>query len=183
MFKFNAKTISRIGILAALYVLLNLVSIKAGNIRITFASLPVVTSALLFGPEEAMLTALLGEFCNQLLTYGLTATTVLWLIPPAVRGLVVGLAAVRAWKGQRPLESRPAACYAVCFAGAVATTLSNTAALAADALIGGYYSRTVVFAQLGSRLISGLVVAGVIATVAMPLAVLLRRQGFVRRAA
>ena len=39
------------------------------------------------------------------------------------------------------------------------------------------------FAQLGSRLISGLVVAGVIATVAMPLAVLLRRQGFVRRAA
>ena len=71
----------------------------------------------------------------------------------------------------------------MCFAGAVATTLSNTAALAADALIGGYYSRTVVFAQLGSRLISGLVVAGVIATVAMPLAVLLRRQGFVRRAA
>ena len=69
MSKFNTKALCRIAMLAALYVLLNnTIAIKAGNLRITFASLPVVLSALLFGPVESALTALLGEFINQPLT-------------------------------------------------------------------------------------------------------------------
>lgn len=182
MSRFNTKTICRIGIMAALYVLLNMVSIKAGNLRITFASLPVVTTALLFGPVESVMVALLGEFINQLLGYGITVTTVLWVIPPAIRGLVVGLAAMGPRHTERPLESRPVVCYAACVAAALCTTVSNTLVMAIDALIYGYYSKAVVFADLAWRLASGMIIAVIIATVAMPLALLLRRQGFRRQA-
>ena len=83
-----------IGMLAALYLALNLVGFRAWSFHITFASLPVLVGALLFGPVEGMLIALIGEFFNQVLSYGITVTTVLWLIPPAVRGLTVGGAAL-----------------------------------------------------------------------------------------
>ena len=72
------------GMLAALYLALNLVGFRAWSFHVTFASLPVVVGALLFGPVEGMLIAFIGEFFNQLLSYGVTPTTALWLIPPAV---------------------------------------------------------------------------------------------------
>ena len=87
MSRFNTKSMCRIAVLAALYVPLAVfVAIQIGNVRISFGSLPVVVSALLFGPVEAVLVAGIGEFFKQLLTYGVTATTVLYLIPPALRG-------------------------------------------------------------------------------------------------
>lgn len=182
MSRFHPRTICRIGVMAALYVLLNMVSIKAGNLRITFASLPVVTAALLFGPLEAVLIALLGEFLNQLLGgYGITATTALWLLPPALRGLAVGACADAFHRSTgQTLEQRGVACYGVCVAAALLTTVSNTLVIAVDALIYGYYSPALVLGELAWRLFSGMVIAVVIATVAMPLAGLLRRQGAAR---
>lgn len=182
MSRFNTRALCRVAMLAALYVLLNnTIAIKAGNLRITFASLPVVVSALLFGPMESALTALLGEFINQLLGgYGITATTVLWLIPPAVRGVVIGLAALACRRTGRPLERRTALSYGICVLGALCTTLTNTAVIAADALIYGYYSRAYVFGELLYRLGSGVLIAVIVATAALPVAGLLRRQGLAR---
>ncbi len=178
--RFDTRSLCRMAILVALYVLLNMVSIRAGNLRITFASLPVVVSALLFGPLEAALVALFGELANQMLSYGFTATTVLWLIPPAVRGLAVGAAAVRLWRGGRPLESRPVAGYVVCCLAALATTVTNTLVIWLDSVLYGYYTPVYVFGDLAVRLATGLVAAVIVATVAMPLAGLLRRQGLAR---
>lgn len=176
----NILRLCRISVMVALYVLLNMVAVKAGNLRITFASLPVVVSALLFGPIEAVLAAFFGEFGSQLLSYGLAPTTVLWLIPPAVRGLVVGAAAGASWRTGRPLESRPWAGYAACILAALATTGANTLAIWADSLIYGYYSPAVVFGAIAVRLVTGIITAVIIATVALPLAGLLRRQGLAR---
>ena len=177
----NVLTLCRLSMLAALYVLLNMLSIRAGDLRITFASLPVTVCALLFGPGEAALTALMGEFINQLTgPYGITATLPLWLIPPAVRGLVIGGLALRARRAGRPLESRPAALYAVCAAAALATTVCNTGAMLADSLLFRYWFPGYALAQLGVRTVTGVLTAVVIASVAMPLAALLRRQRLVR---
>lgn len=180
--KINTRALCRVAMLAALYVLLNnTVAIKAGNLRITFSSLPVVLSALLFGPLESVLTAFVGEFINQLVSgYGITATTALWLIPPAVRGAVIGAAARRLRCTDRPLERRPALAYAVCVLAALCTTVSNTAVIALDAWIYGYYTRAYVFGELLYRLGSGVLIAVIVATVALPMAVLLRRQGLAR---
>ncbi len=182
MSKINTRALCRIAMLAALYVLLNnTIAIKAGNLRITFASLPVVLSALLFGPLESALTALVGEFINQLIGgYGITVTTGLWLIPPAVRGVVVGIAAMALRRTDRPLERRPVLGYVVCVLAALCTTVCNTAVIAVDAWVNHYYSRAYVFGELLYRLGSGVLIAVIVATAALPMAVLLRRQGLAR---
>ena len=182
MSKFNTRTLCRVAMLAALYVLLNnTIAIKAGNLRITFASLPVVLSALLFGPLESAVTALAGEFINQLIGgYGITATTALWLIPPAVRGVVIGMAAMALRRTDRPLERRPVLGYAVCVLAALCTTAANTAVIALDAWIYHYYDRAYVFGELIYRLGSGILIAVIVATVALPMSALLRRQGLAR---
>ena len=46
--------------------------------------------------DDEVTVAMVGEFFKQLLTYGLTYTTALYLVPPALRGLVVGLGAALA---------------------------------------------------------------------------------------
>lgn len=182
MSKINVKALCRVGIMAALYVLLTSLSIKAGNLRITFASLPVVVLALLYGPFEGAAVALIGEFLNQVLSYGFTVTTGLWLIPPAVRGVIIGLVAMRLWTSARPLESRPAVYYPVCIGAAVVTTICNTAIIWLDSHIYHYYTFAAVFGTAAARFVASMVTAVVISTIAMPLVRLLRRQGLVQKA-
>ena len=178
------NTIRRIcltGMLAALYLALNLVGFRAWSFHITFASLPVIVGGLLLGPVEGMLIAAIGEFFNQTLSYGVTPTTVLWLIPPAVRGLTVGWAALALRKGPRSLEERPVLCYGVCMAAALCTTAVNTLVMYLDSVIMGYYSFAYVFGSAALRIISGILTAVVVTTVAVPLVRLLRRQVILRR--
>ena len=176
--RFNTRTICRVAIMAALYVLLTMISVKMGNLHITFASLPVVVTAVLFGPVEACVTALMGEFLNQMLSYGFTATTVLWLIPPAVRGLIIGAAALRLMKSGRPMDSRPAVFYTACAGAAVCTTVCNTAVIWLDSVIYHYYTFAYVFGDMLVRFVTGMITAVLIATVAIPLVRFLRRQRF-----
>ena len=178
--RIKTQTLCRVAVMAALYVLLNMLSIQAGNLRITFASLPVVVCALLFGPGEAALTALLGEFLNQMLRYGFTATTALWVLPPAVRGLVIGLAARRLRQSARSLEARPLTCYGVCILAALCTTVSNTLVIWVDSVLYHYYTFAYVFGDLVLRILTGTATAVVIACVAMPVTLLLGRQRYIR---
>ena len=177
-----ARRICLTGMLAALDRALNMVGFRAWSFHITFASLPVVVGGLLFGPLEGMLIAAIGEFFNQTLSYGVTPTTVLWIIPPAVRGLMIGYAALALRKGPRSLEERPGLCYVVCMAVALCTTAVNTLVMYLDSVIMGYYSFAYVFGSAIVRIISGILTAVVVTTVAIPLVRLLRRQVILRRA-
>lgn len=178
MFKFNARRICWIAMLAALSFLLNMMQIQLpGNLRITFDSLPVVVAALLFGPVEATLAAMIGEFFTQLLSpYGITATTLLWLIPPALRGLTIGLVAWGLRGTDRPLHTRIPLCYGVCLAAGVLTTAANTAVIWLDSVLYGYYTFALVFGSALIRFASGMLTAVAITTVAIPLTAKLRQQ-------
>lgn len=177
MSRFNTKSMCRIAVLAALYVPLALfVSVQIGNVRISFGSLPVVISALLFGPVESILVAAIGEFFKQLLSYGVTATTVLYLIPPALRGAIIGVAVVLMWKRGVRLETRKISYYAVCICGAIFTTVGNTLVNWLDSVLYGYYSFAYVFGDFMYRGGAGILNAIAIATIALPLVTLLHRQ-------
>lgn len=52
---------------------------------------PLLLEQLYLGPLDGFLIGFFGSFLNQLLTFGLTPTTILWVIPAAVRGLLIGL--------------------------------------------------------------------------------------------
>ena len=168
-------------LLAAMYVPLSLyVAVQVGNVRISFGSLPVVVAALLFGPVDAVAAAMVGEFFKQLLTNGVTYTTVLYLIPPAIRGLVVGLGALGllSLRGQR-LEERRMLCYAVCIAAAVCTTLGNTLVNWLDSVLMGYYFPGLILGDFAWRLIVGMINAVVMSSLAIPLVKALRQRNVV----
>ena len=168
-------------LLAAMYVPLSLyVAVQVGNVRISFGSLPVVVAALLFGPVDAVAAAMVGEFFKQLLTYGVTYTTVLYLIPPALRGLVVGLGALGllSLRGRR-LEERRMLCYAVCIAAAVCTTLGNTLVNWLDSVLMGYYFPGLILGDFVWRLIVGMINAVVMSSLAIPLVKALRQRNVV----
>lgn len=177
MQKSRTQTLCLVGVLAALYVPLSIfVAVQMGNVRISFGSLPVVVCALLLGPVESVAAAMVGEFFKQLLTYGVTATTVLYLIPPALRGLNIGLAAMYVRRRGRPLEQRKLLCFAVCICAAVTTTFGNTMVNLLDSLIYGYYTPALIFGGAVYRFAVGMINSVIMAAIAMPLVTILRRQ-------
>ena len=174
-------TLCTLALLTAMMVLLTMtVSIQTPCFKLSFGSLPVVLAALLFGPLEGAVVAVLGEFLVQVLgPYGLMPTTIIWVWPPAIRALVVGgAAAVMRRRGTR-LESRPVTCYGVCAVGAVLTTIGNTLGMWLDSLV----NRTSFAAAalwVPARFVSGICTALIIATICMPLVQSLRRSGVLR---
>ncbi|MDD3165620.1 MAG: folate family ECF transporter S component [Oscillospiraceae bacterium] len=164
------------GMFAALYFVLTMLSIRMGQLRITFGSLPIVLCALLLGPGDAVAVAAVGEFFNQLLSYGLMPTTPLWIIPPVLRGLAIGLVMLRFRRSARPLERRPVPYYLTCIGAALVTTIANTAVLYLDAVIYGYYTFAYVFGAAAIRTVTGIVTAFLVATLAAPLATILKKH-------
>ena len=174
--KTNVKRMCYTALLAAMYVPLSLyVAVQVGNVRISFGSLPVVVAALLLGPLDAVVAALVGEFFKQLLTYGVTYTTALYLLPPAVRGAVIGAAVLLARRQGERLEERRAVCYAVCVTAAICTTVGNTLVNWLDSVLLNYYTPALIFGDLIWRLIVGMINAVVMASIAIPLVKRLRR--------
>lgn len=180
--RFPINTLCMLALMTAMMVLLSLtLAVRTDHFKLSFGSLPVVLAAMLFGPVEGAVVAVLGEFMVQLLTYGLTPTTAIWIFPPAIRAVVIGLAALRLRKTGVPLESRPVSCYAVCILGAVLTTSGNTFGMWLDSLVYRTSFSAVLFIT-PARYVSGVVTAAVIATVSMPLVHLLRRSGVLNEA-
>lgn len=134
--------------LAAMCAVLGYISLDMGNLKITFESLPVLLGALLFGPVDGMLIGGLGTLIYQLLRYGVTATTLLWILPYVLCGLVVGLYA----KKKGFALSLKQTLFIVIAAELMITAL-NTGALYIDSKIYGYYSPAFIFGSLGIRLI------------------------------
>ena len=92
---FATKRIALDAVMIALFFVLSTASIRIGNtFKITFDSLACLLTAMMFGPIDAFLVGFLGEFMSQMLGFGFTATTLLWVLAPAVRGLLIGLAVV-----------------------------------------------------------------------------------------
>ena len=90
---------------AALYVVFAcLISIKASIVEISFASFPVIFSAFLLGPVDAVLVALVGSFIEQCMTFGLTATTPLWMKRPSAERWVSFTSKTRLSAVMRPVS-------------------------------------------------------------------------------
>ncbi len=141
--------------LIAMYVVLSLVAtINAGNMKFTLDSLPIIVGAALFGPVDGMLIGLCGSFINQLITWGLTPTTVLWIIPAGVRGLLIGL-----YAKHHKFDMTFAQTQFITISSALAVTAVNTLMMYIDSKIMGYYSVAYVFGGIVPRIIAGIIIA------------------------
>ena len=169
--RFTTKKIVMIAMLTAVYVILCLVgTIRLWWMNISVATLPLIIAALLFGPVGGLFVGLLGSFLEQLLTYGLMATTVLWLVPNTVRGLLLGIY----FKKKNYHPSRVQLIGALTVAALITTAL-NTLVMYLDSVVQGYYSYAYVFGGIVTRVLAGVVTAVVMAFVAPPVVKLLER--------
>ena len=180
----QSKTVQRIaldGVGMALYLALSFLTISIGNLKFTVVSLIVLLVACLFGPLDAVIVAIGGEFLNQVLRYGVTVTTPLWVLPPALRGLIVALAAwlvIRYLK--KPIERVPALFFPVCVVAALLTTCLNTFVIFVDAVVFDYYTPAYVWAQFGVRILTGVITAVLMCLILTFVLPPLRREGIGR---
>lgn len=89
----KTQRIAADAVLIAMYFLLgNYFAINLGGIRLTLDILPIIVGACLFGPIDGLIIGLAGNFLFQLVgPYGISVTTVLWILPDGLRGLLTGL--------------------------------------------------------------------------------------------
>ncbi len=173
------------GLLTALYlVLAAFLKIPLGGLKVTIEALPVIISAVLFGPVDAAVVGFLGEFMNQMLEYGFTPTTLLWILPSVVRGLMVGLCLLPMKKQGSLLSGRPKIVHLVIFfavnaVAAIVVSGLNTFTLYVDSKMFGYYSYALVFGSFVMRIILGVVTSVAMCVMTLPIVAALKRARLV----
>ncbi len=142
----NSATLrtARIAVLAAACAVLGYIALDLGNIKVTFESLPILLSAFMFGPVEGALTGGIGTFIYQMLRYGVSFTTGLWILPYVLCGLVAGLIV----KNNRTDKTRM---FIAVIIAEFMVLFINTFVIYIDSKIYGYYSPAYVFGSFAIR--------------------------------
>ncbi|MFR0796235.1 MAG: ECF transporter S component [Oscillospiraceae bacterium] len=141
--KWTARRLAADAMFAAMVTVLGLVSISTGNLKITVEALPVFLGALLLGPVDGLAIGGVGTLLYQLLRFGVSATTALWIAPYVLLGLCVGAVSAR-----HGYDCTPRQLALLAVLGELGITVLNTGSLYLDSLIYGYYSPVFVFGTL-----------------------------------
>ncbi len=175
----TAKRLALNAALVALYFALSMLAVPIGGFKLTFEHLPVILCAVFFGPVDAVIVGALGEFINQMLTFGFTPTTILWMTPAMFRGLSMGLAGKLAPKmlGREALleQKLPVAFWVCCVISGLICSGLNTFTLYVDSKMFGYYSYAMVFGVLWLRLGASAISSVLMSVVAKPLVHAMRK--------
>ena len=179
----KTKKMAVSAMLAALYFALSMLAVPVGGLKLTFEHLPVIIAALMFGPVDALIVGALGELANQMMTYGITATTILWMTPAMFRGLSMGLCAklLSGYVGTNAVIEKklPVGFLVTCVVSGLICSLLNTFTLYVDSKMYGYYSYAMVFGVLWIRLVASAVSSIVMAVVAKPVLTAMRKAKIV----
>lgn len=167
----TTRRIATDAMLSAMFVCLSFVSIRVGNsMKLTVDSLPILVAALLLGPLDGLAVGLVGSFLNQMLTYGLSVTTVLWILPAGLRGLVVGLYAKK-----HGFSLTQKQIILITTGTALLVTAFNTLIMYLDSKIIGYpFAATLPTVLL--RIVSGILIAVVFSLILPPLLNTLKKK-------
>ena len=149
----KTKRLALDAMLAAMFVVLSLFSIRLPGMKITLDSLPVLVAAALLGPVDGLAVGLIGSFLNQMITYGFTATTLLWIIPAGIRGLLVGLYAKRHGFSMTLRQT-----VFITISTALLVTALNTFFMYVDSWVYSY-SYAAALATLALRVLAGIITA------------------------
>lgn len=169
---FPVKRIAIDAVLIAMYFGLSWASVEIGGIKLTFVGLASIIAAMVYGPIDGFLVGFFGAFCEQMLKYGFTATTLLWLLGPAMRGLVVGCAKLifkRSMSTENLLRNhRPYVFFAVSIFAGLVVSMLNTTAFYVDAKMFHYYTYELIFGVFWLRLLLAAASSLLMALVTLP---------------
>ena len=154
----KTKQMALDAMLMAMCAVLGYLSVDLGNIKITFESVPIIMAALLFGAADGFAVGALGTLIYQLLRYGISVTTPLWMLPYALCGLLMGRYAER-----RSFALSPKQLMFIIIANELLITVLNTGVMYVDSKIYGYYSFVYIFGTVIIRFVICIVKAAVYA--------------------
>lgn len=139
-------------LLAAMCAVLGgLLMIDLQVIKITLESFPVFLAAMMYGPLDGALVGGIGTLIYQLLAYGITPTTPLWILPYVIAGAVTGWYAKAHSFNNSPRQIR------VCIVMTeLLILILNTGVIYIDSKLYDYYSYTYVFGAVGTRFLIAL---------------------------
>lgn len=145
--KTNTRQLVTDAMLAAMCAVLGYLSLDMQSLKITFEGFPVLLGALLFGPVDGLAIGAVGTAVYQLLRYGVSATTILWILPYALSGLLVG------WVSKRhSFELNRREVLVLVFLSEVMVTALNTGSIYIDSKLYGYYSPVIITGMLIPRI-------------------------------
>ena len=143
----NARKLAFDALFAAVCAALGYFALDFLAVKVTFESLPVLTGGLLLGPVHGIIIGAVGTFIYQLLRYGLSYTTVLWMLPYIACGLAAGLYArsVRFSHTRRGVFITSMLCEFM-------ITALNTGVIYVDSKLFGYYPPQLILGALALRI-------------------------------
>lgn len=157
--------------LSAMCAVLGYISIDLTAVKITFESLPILLAGLMFGPACGATVGAVGTLIYQLLRYGFTATTLLWMLPYVIMGFAGGLFAKK-----RSYSLSPKQTIIATVVLELLVTVLNTGVIYVDSKLYGYYSLALITGSLLIRL-SICIVKGILFGIALnPLIGALKRE-------
>jgi len=90
---YTTRNMCLIALLSALSIVLDIISIRNDFTKITLYALPLILASLLFHPFIGVCAGLVTGFISQVICYGITPTTILWMIPYILWGAIPGILA------------------------------------------------------------------------------------------
>ena len=169
----NTIKICICAVLSALYVGLDLLAVTlsapfGGTLKLSVSGLPVIIAAILFGPLWGGAVGFVGAFLGQMLSYGFTATTILWVMPATLRGIAMGLLFILFKRSLKPyilvIET---------VLSSLLVTAVNTLVMYIDAKV--YKYPVALFGiSLVNRIIAGIITAVVFAVIVPPIIKLIK---------
>ena len=148
MRKFTTRQITLDAMLAAMCAVLGYISLDFISMKITFESVPILIGALLFGPLDGAAIGLIGTLIYQLLRYGVSTTTLLWILPYVLCGLLVGW-----YASAHRFELTQKQMLFIVVVAELMVTLLNTGVIFVDSKIYGYYTPALITGSLALRLV------------------------------
>ncbi len=168
MRRIKTQTLVISSLLMAMHVVLSVWSINLPFVKINLSGLPIVIGGLLFGPVVGALIGFIGHFIYQMVGYGLMATTIIWVIPIGVRGLIIGLYAKMKKYQLGKIETM-----ALIIVSSIVVTVLNTFGLYMAGFLTKF--RQTFWPALGTRLIPSIITAVVIGVITIAVMKPLRR--------
>lgn len=158
------------GMLTALYIVLSYISIPLPGIngKIAFSGLPVIFAAASFGLIDGLAVATLGSFLMQVFQYGISITTPLWMIPPIVRAVVIGIVSQIFFKKNDRLSNHKVIFGITSIVAGLVVTGGNTLATYIDGLI-FEYDAAITWISTILRFVTSLITTVVLTIVCYPL--------------
>ena len=141
------------GVLAALYLALCYLDISFGRYKITLAATVIYFVSFCFGPADCFFVCFVGVFLDQLL-YGLTPTTLLWMLPPLLRPILINPFTYHYGKKGIHMEDKKILSISLIIISSLLVSATNSLVFYLDSLIIGYPYKAVLLDNILQAIIT-----------------------------